>query len=317
MKQLFLKLELLIAAVFLLTACDNDNESATRFKIENLTTANFPKVDGSTSTLPLQVIMACKLLDIRYEWMPNLAMDGVYFVMPSLEDDPDRFILNNITHHGTHEAFMNLIDKECDFILVAREASSDEIEHARESGVRLIETPVALDAFIFITHRDNPVKTLTTKQIQDIYTGKITNWKEVGGKDAAINPYVRNANSGSQELMESLVMQDLEMSDFPEAMLTGMMGPFITLRTDVDGLCYTVYYFKEKLVRGDLVKHIAVDGVYPDQSSIKKKSYPYATEVYAVIREDTDKDSMAGKLYDLLLTPSGKKVIEESEYIPY
>ncbi|MDR0843914.1 MAG: substrate-binding domain-containing protein [Tannerella sp.] len=61
-----------------------------------------------------------------------------------------------------------------------------EREHAENSGVTLIETPIALDAFIFIVNRANSVKSLTTKQIQNIYTGDVTNWNAVGGKDNTI-----------------------------------------------------------------------------------------------------------------------------------
>jgi phosphate transport system substrate-binding protein len=290
-----------------LVSCETENEG--HFKIEDLTEENYPLVDGSTSTMPLQIIMACKLLDIGYSWQANLVWDGVYNVFP------DRSIDINY-HQGTHSAFINLIDKKADFILVARKASKDEMDHANEQAVSIIEVPVALDAFVFIVHPDNPVKSLTIKQIQDIYMGNITNWKEVGGKDTKIEPFIRDANSGSQELMESLVMKDLEMPYFPEAVLSGMMGPFSEVSWNVNGLCYTVYYYKEKMVRGNMVKQLSVDGIYPEPATIKSKKYPFTAEVYMAIRADTDRESMAYKLFELMQGKEGQRVVKESGYVP-
>ena len=71
----------------------------------------------------------------------------------------------------------------------------------------------------------------------------ITNLEQVGVPNVKINPYTRNANSGSQELKETLVMKDLQMSDFPDMMLMAMMGPINTISRDENDLGYTVYFF--------------------------------------------------------------------------
>ncbi|MGF1584569.1 MAG: PstS family phosphate ABC transporter substrate-binding protein [Bacteroidales bacterium] len=182
----------------------------------------------------------------------------------------------------------------------------------------LLEIPIAIDAFIMIVNNSNPVNNLTTKQIQDIYTGEITNWVEVGGKAGIINPYIRNSTSGSQVLMESLIMKDLAMTDLPALdMSSTMWGPFQILSNDNNGICYTVYYYHEFMARAEGVKSIAVDGVHPEFSTLQKREYPYTTDVYVMIRKDLDKSSMAYKLFNLLLSGAGRKVIEESGYVPY
>ena len=185
----------------------------------------------------------------------------------------------------------------------------------------MIETPIALDAFIFIIHPNNTITSLTIEQVQDIYTGKTTNWKEVGGNDAEINPYVRNANSGSQELMEMLVMKDLDIIDLPEntfELIFSMAGALDVVSRDSDSICYTVYYYKEHIVVMDRTpKSISINGVYPKRETISDRSYPYVAEVYAVIRSDMDKSSMTYKLYEWLQTEIGKQVISESGYVSY
>ena len=288
------------------------------FKISGLTLGNYPYVDGSTSTRPLNVLIACKLLDIGYDWKTS-SLTNMRALEPNINKNDSEKFWERVKASQTHESFIYLIDKKADLILSARAISSDEKEYADAAGVSLIETPIALDAFIFIVHTDNPVKSLTTKQIQGIYTGKITNWKEVGGKDAKINPYVRDANSGSQELMESLVMQGLEIADFPasnrELYVNTMVGVYDAAFRDPNAICYSIHYYREQIVPGYAVNTIAVDGIYPDRESIANSTYPHIADVYAIIRSNLEKTSMAYKLYDLLQTEVGKRAIAESGYV--
>lgn len=284
-------------------------------KIEGITAENYPKVDGSTSTDPLNRLIASKLLGYSYKWEQAQFMNGLWYLKTDL---PQEFIADRLKSSQTHNSIINLIDKEADIILSARKMSPDEKEYAENAGVSVIETPIALDAFVFVANLDNPVKSLTTRQVQDIYTGKIKNWKDVGGRDEAIKPYTRNQNSGSQELMESLVMKGLVMADIEvdyEPELPSMSLVFSRLRSEVTALGYTVYYYKEHIVRDKIVKSLAIDGVFPDKRSIRKKTYPYVAEVYAAIRSDLDRNTMAYKLYELLQSDAGKSAIAESGYI--
>ena len=311
-----------LIAVLSLSSCDDsfDDDITRNFYIDNLTMDNYPKVDGSTSTEPLQVLIACKLFDIEYSWVYlSFYYNYPYRLMPSVDIEPEigRFITDRIHNWGTHSSFMNLIYKNVDLILTARTASDEEMFFADSLGIRLIEVPIALDAFVFLANINNPVNSLTTKEIQDIYTGNITQWNEVGGTSTEIRPYQRNSNSGSQELMESLVMKDLTMIDLPDMIAYGMMGLINQIEYDREGLGYSVNYYTQYMVRSDSIKLLAVDGVYPEYTFLKNRAYSYTTNVYAVIREDLDNSSTAYKLNELLLKASGQSVINESGYIPY
>lgn len=303
----------------LFSGCDDSsNAGSGESFLDSISIENYPKIDGSTSTHPLQVLIACKLLDVNYTWVDDW-FDGTYRVMPNWEDTSANanFIRNEIIHNGTHGAYENLIYGNADVILVARTASSDELHAADSVGVELTTVPIALDAFVFISNINNPVNTLTVKQIQDIYTGNITNWSEVGGLDATINPYQRNDNSGSQELMLSLVMKDLEMLNFPEMILYSMMGPINMITHNKDGLGYTVYFFEQFMAPNDSLKLLGVNGVIPEYNTLKNKDYIYTTEVYAVIRSDLGRSSNAYHLFQWLQTAAGRKVIAESGYVLY
>lgn len=300
---------------FFLLCCGN-KDIAPPLTLEGITQENYPRVDGSTSLEPLQTLIACKLLGGRYQWVQALHSDNTWMLRPDYNDIPLDFFKERIKTSQTHNSFINLIDKKADLTLSARKMSKDEKAYADKMGVTLIETPIALDALVFLLNPANGVKSLTSKQIQDIYLGKLTNWKDAGGKDAKINPYIRNANSGSQELMESLVVPGQELPDWPQEIISSMLQAFTTIRNDVNGICFTVYYYKESIVRDNTnVKSLAVNGISPDKKSISSKTYPYTAEVYAVIRSDLDPGSMAYRLYELLQTPAGKNVIRESGYI--
>jgi phosphate transport system substrate-binding protein len=287
--------------------------------IKDISFDNYPKVDGSTSSTPLNYIVACKLLGINYTWANNTAEWGI---MPNGDEIPEkysglRWFRERIQNSQTHGAFINLIDGNTDIILNPRTISPDEKAYADEIGVTLIETPIALDAFVFVVHKNNPVKSLSVEQVQKIYTGEITNWSQVGGNNTEIKVFTRPRNSGSEELFRFLVMKDLEPLDFPESEIASMWGIFPEIFENINSICYTFNTYKEMQVRvpDSHVPKIAINGIFPDKNTIKNSTYPFTAEVYAVIRSDLDRNSMAYKLYEWLQSEEAKLSITESGFI--
>ena len=141
-----------------------------------LTHEEFAGIDGSGETVPITAELARQYSDIS-----------------------DAQLWDYIGHHGTDKAYENLIlgkennlkwyempdQKEASHpvsLIFVTAPSAEEYEKADAEGVSLEAEPVALDGFVFITHKDNPVDSLSLQQIRDIYAGRITNWKEVGAK---------------------------------------------------------------------------------------------------------------------------------------
>jgi phosphate transport system substrate-binding protein len=280
--------------------------------LSDLTAQNYPRVDGSTSAYPLEMRIACELLAFKCEWVEWF--DGTQMLVPDTANSGREF--PTIQHNGTHAAYVNLINGDADLILVARSPSPDELDLADSKRVELDVRPIALDAFVFILNIENSVDSLTIRQIQGIYTGAITDWKQVGGDDAVINPYQRNDNSGSQELMKSLVMNDLTMISAPEMMLPSMLAPINAISDDALGIGYSVYFYEQFMAPNQKLKLCGVEGVIPDYKSIQSRSYPYTTEVYAVMRTDQPPDSLAYLLRDWVLTADGQATVAESGYVP-
>ena len=273
-------------------------------------------------------MIACKLLSIHYTWemiTGNPAVTPMYYewvVTPDMKDIPNQykedFFSKRVVTSQTHGAFMNLIDKEADIILTHRTISLDEKAHADAVGITLIETSIALDAFVFIVSPSNSVKSLTVEQVQKIYTSEITHWSEVGGNNANINVFTRPRNSGSEEVFRTLVMNGLEPFDFPAVSEIGGMAQVFGEVRNGNGICYTFNNYKDMIVRvsDSEVPKIAINNIFPDENTVKNKTYPFISEVHVAIRSDLDRNSIAYKLYEWLQSKNAKSTIIECGFIP-
>ena len=155
-----------VAYKYFTNANDLKNQNAPEQVEEKVSTEplytdeNYPKVDGSTATAPL-----AEAFEANFK---GKKIDEV-----------------NVEHSKTHKAYEKLINKELDLILVTS-PSEDEEKLAEKSNVELEVTKVVNEGFVFFLNKNNPVDSLTVEQIQKIYSGEITNWKEVGGNDEEI-----------------------------------------------------------------------------------------------------------------------------------
>lgn len=308
---LFLLLILLALIVFTTTGCSGDNPSnggqtqpenngvhggqtqEEESPVFNLET--YPKVDGSTVTIPLSEALAARMM--------NMTVEGVR---------------PYILHNKTHQAYVNLIEKKADLIFVTA-PSEEEKALAAAAGVELEVIPVVSEAFVFLVHADNPVAGLTPVEIQEIYSGKIKNWKEVGGADVPIVAYQRPVNSGSQTGFLDLVMAGLTPVDPPLEQIIAEMGMLIDAVASYDNapdaIGYSYYYFVMDMWGSENIKLLAVDGVQPAPETITSGSYPYTTAYYAVIRSDEASDSPARQVVNWLLSEDGQKLAEDTGYV--
>jgi len=259
---------------------------------------NFPRMDGSTSTAPLAQAAAAVLLGEPREDVEELAAD----------------------FSRTTQSFRNLANGLCD-ILIVSEPAPEVFEELRAMGFGIELAPIALDALVFVVNAGNPVDNLTHKQIQDIYTGKITNWREVGGDDIEIVPFQRNAEAGSQVLMEKLVMYGLDMTAAPSKsfMIAFGMGEMITAMIGFDGsasaIGYTVFFYAEDMGMAEGLKILAVDGILPNTETIRSGVYPFINPYYVVIGENEPEKSPARIMWSWLQSGDGQKLVDLEGYV--
>jgi phosphate transport system substrate-binding protein len=293
--------------------------------------ANYPRVDGSTTTGPLARLLACDLLGVPCVWSAPASANIERTYVP----DPDASVssetaarITGIKFSTTHNAYVNLIEGRTDVLLEARLPSPDELTEAAAKGVELQTNAFALDAFVFLVNVGNPTDSLPLANLRDVYAGKIGTWSAAGGDlidpAARINAYQREPNSGSQELMKQLVMGATPMIDAPEMIVKTMAGPYNAIGGDPVtgnggdrlGLGYSVYYYAAVMFSNPQVKMIGVDDVKPTSATISSRVYPLAAEVYLVTRKDAAAGSPALNYRDWLLSPDGQRVVGTSGYVP-
>lgn len=278
---------------------NKNNEEITNEKLYEM--GNYPKVDASLATQPLTDAFA-----------KNFIGEEV-------------LAENVINYSNTHPAYIKLINDEVDLIVVT-EPSEEELQLAKDKGVELEVIPVVKEGFVFYVNSNNTVENLTTEQIQKIYTGEITNWKEVGGADEDIIPYQRPVNSGSQTGMLSLVMKNLKLMDAPKENLIDTMEEIINLvssyKNGKNSIGYSYYYYATTMFQtidetvASNIKLLGIDGVKPNNQTMKDSSYPFTTAYYIVINKADDENSASRILANQMLSARGQKVAEEAGYVP-
>ena len=254
---------------------------------------NFPVLDGSTSTKPMAVAIASVLLGMSTE-------------------EADAFL----TFHKTTDSFSYFKYGDADMLIVAQ-PSAEALESI--SDVDYIMEPFASEALVFVVNKDNPIDSLTTEQIQKIYTGEITNWKEVGGEDLEIVPIQRNHEAGSQVMMEKLVMGDIEMMEPPVDYQVGTMEALTTAVKSYDAsseaIGYTVYYYAKNMKYADGLKILKVNDVEPNPDSIRNKEYPFINPYFLVLRNGLEENDPTKILFDWLMSEEGQKLVDKQGYV--
>ena len=170
--------------------------------------------------------------------------------------------------------------------------------------------------FVFFVNQNNPLNSLTTQQIKDIYHGDITNWKEVGGDSHDIVAFQRPERSGSQAMM-NYFMGDVSLKVPLTYEMQSAMGGIITevaqYYNEDGAIGYTFKYFLEGLNQEENVKILSVDGIYPTVENIKNQSYPISTFLYCVTLKSNEKENVK-KLKEFLLSSQGQYIIEKTGY---
>ena len=262
-----------------------------------LTVEDFPPLDGSTACIPL---MAQMLAD-------TTGMD--------LEE-----ARSSITVSTTAYAWENFgLYDTTTRMLVVYEAPDYVKEELQEANVELEQKPIGVDALVFIVNEDNPVQALTRQQLRDIYAGKITNWKDVGGKDQEIVAFQRGEDSGSQTLFKNLLIQGGELMPPPSELAPAAMGELVDSIADynnsANAIGFSVYYYIDQMYSKPGLRLLAVDDVAPSNDTLADGSYPLCNDFYAVIHPDAAADSPERRLYDWLDTDAGQDCIKKSGYV--
>ena len=296
MKKISALVLALCFALPMFSACSNqEKEETDTVKTPSFTEDTFPRLDGSTATIPLSEGIVSALLG-------------------KSADEAQKFV----NHNKTHAAYEKLIDGKCDLIFVTP-PSEEETELMKQSGEEFEITMAVKDAFVFLVNKQNPIDDISSEDLKKIYTGEITNWSQLGGEDAEIIAYQRPDNSGSQTLMYKLLVPQDQIMQAPTEMKPVGMDDLINVVSDYDeginSIGYSVYYYASGMYTDPNSKMISVDGVYPSNETIADGSYPLSDGYYAIYRKGLSEDDPVTLLMSWLLSEEGQKIAAAQGYV--
>ena len=205
-----------------------------------------------------------------------------------------------LQYHNTRGAYKGIVDGDIDIAFCAK-PSDEQVQYGLDKGIELELIPIGREAFVFLVNKNNPVDNLSMQQLKDIYSGKITNWKDVGGANRPINVVQRNQGSGSQTTLEKLFGKDIASNFF---------GPFGA------SIGFSFRFYVEELTKHGHIKMLELNDVYPSKENVQNESYPIVSNFYAVIRKgEMESNSNIKKVIDFILSPTGQDIIDEIGYV--
>jgi phosphate transport system substrate-binding protein len=203
-----------------------------------------------------------------------------------------------------------LMGDYCDIAGSSKPVSKEQLEIAQIRGVQFKEYILGAYTISVLVNAANPVSNLTSNQVQSLFTGKIQNWKEVGGPDAQVHLYIRDPVSGTHLGFKELAMANLDY------------GLNVQLFTNYDGIASGVANDPNGIGYSGLIsaqhsgtKAVSIDGVAPSVMTVNGNKYPYARTLR--FYTDAVKESATAKDFiNFVLSSDGQKVLMQMGYAP-
>lgn len=215
-----------------------------------------------------------------------------------------------ISESGSGNGVKSLMNNACDIANMSRFMKPAEFKSCVDKGILPVAHVVAFDGLAVVVNPKNPVKALTVSQIADIYTGKISNWKQLGGEDAKIVVVSRDTNSGTYETFNELVLKKAAITK--DAEYVGSNGQARTrVNTTKNAIAYVGLGFVD-----DTVKPLSVEGILPAAKSVSTGKYPIARPLYMFTNGYPKTGSDVYNFVTLHLSKEGREIVSDLGYIP-
>lgn len=219
-----------------------------------------------------------------------------------------------VTGGGSGVGIAALINGTTDIAASSRPIKSSEVDKLKS---RFATTgyayPIARDGLSVYLNTANPVKELTLAQIRDIYVGKITNWKEVGGKDAAIILYSRENSSGTYTYFKDNVLMGKDFAPRAQT-LQGTAAVVNAVSKDANGIGYGGAAYAKGIKFAAVKKDDKSPAVLPSLETVRSGSYPISRYLYLYTRVKPSKDLKA--FIDWATGPEGQALVTKVGYYP-
>lgn len=216
---------------------------------------------------------------------------------------------------GSGTGFAALLNRTADLADASRTIKPHEIEGCLKAfGKRPTEYKVALDGLSIYVHTDNPVNEVTIAQLDKIFTGKVKNWKEVGGPDAPITIYSRENNSGSYEIMKEQIMKHKDFAATAQTM-PGTAALLQAVSRDKNGIGYGGVAYGRGAKTLKVKKSADSPAIEPTEANVLNKVYPIWRYLYIYVNPAQDKGEI-GAYLNWLRSDEGQEAVKEVGYYP-
>jgi phosphate transport system substrate-binding protein len=245
----------------------------------------------------------------------EIIINGSTTVLPVMQKAAEEFMVINpdvaiiISGGGSGNGIRALTDGLCHIAMSSRDMRDNEVELARSRGVEPVRFAVAVDALLPIVHPSNAVARLSTEQLRDIYSGTITNWRQVGGADRRIAVISRDSSSGTYETWEEKIMGQTRVA--PSALLSASNGAVVqAVSRNPNAIGYIGFGYIDNSTKG-----IDIGELKGGAETALAGQWPIARELY--IFTNGEPTGVIKEFIDFLLDPEkGQKAVAAVGFIP-
>jgi len=226
----------------------------------------------------------------------------------------------SVTGGGSGTGIASLINGTVDIANASRKIKEEEVDEAKSNGVEPVEHIIARDAIAVIVNPENPVNELTLQQISDIYSGKINNWKEVGGEDRPIVRLSRETNSGTHVYFLETVLrlsskEDKTLFSTDTLLLPSSEGIIVEVRQNPNAIGYDgLGYVPDDLKMIAIAKEEGGAYVLPSIPTVNDKSYPIARDLY--MYTNGEPTGVIKQYLDWILSSEAQQIVAELGFVP-
>ena len=235
-----------------------------------------------------------------------------------MQENPAEFVA--LTGGGSGTGFSSLINGTCDIAMASRNIKEKEIALAKQKGINPFEIKVALDGLAVVVNPKNPVSNLTVEQLAGIFTGKISNWKEVGGEDKKIVILSREVNSGTHVYFKEHVLRRQDPNSREEFAPSALMLPSSqAIADEVAGNPSAIGYYgmgyispKQKPI--SVAKDDKSEYVAPIIENVVNGKYPISRPLF--LYTNGEPKDLVKKCVDFVLSKEGQDIVLKTDFVP-
>src|SRR5512145_511740 len=226
----------------------------------------------------------------------------------------------SVTGGGSGTGIAALINGTVSIANASRKIKAEEVQEAESKGIQPVEHIIARDAIAVIVNPENPVSQLTLQQISDIYSGKITNWSEVGGEDRPIVRLSRETNSGTHVYFLEIVLRlgnsdDKTLFSMDTLLLPSSEGIIAEVRQNPNAIGYDgLGYVPKDLKTIAIAEEEGGAYVLPSIPTVNDKTYPIARDLY--MYTNGEPTGIVKEYLDWILASEAQEIVAELGFVP-